>query len=136
MSVTFDQAGVEPPLKQMTIKPVAAVEALRVGGVEAPHSSRQLSHRRFDDQVVMSFEQAVTMKMPRQLARYAIKERQKEPPITIVRENRLSSVTTGGDVKRPVGKVASGSSGHPREGRRHRMSSHQQTLTPHALVVN
>jgi hypothetical protein len=120
----------------MTVKPVAAVEALRVGGVKAPHSSRQLSHRRFDDQVVMSFEQAVAMKMPGQLAHYAIKERQKEAPIAIVRENQLSSVTTGGDVKRPVGKVVSGLSGHLREGRRRLLSSHQPTLTPHALVVN
>gem|GEM_PF-3097993 len=60
ITVSIHDNRFEPATKQLSVKAVGSVEALRIDAVDMPHASREVPFRSMDEQMVMIGHQAIS----------------------------------------------------------------------------
>jgi hypothetical protein len=111
--------------EQMAAALVPAVEAKRVGSVEAVHPAREVFHRRGDDEVVVRGHQAVRVDIPAESLDGVGEERQERAAVEPVAEDRRVVDAERGDVEGAVRQDAAQSARHAANVRRRLPARHR-----------
>jgi len=114
VAVFLHDDRVKAPLEQVSVPPVAAVEALRVGHVEAPHTAAEIGVRGLDDEVIVVVHQTVGVAAPALLLDFAPEQVEKPCPVGVVGEDVLLGVAARGDVGDGARELEAELAGHDR----------------------
>lgn len=91
---------------------VPSIVILGIDTVQLAHAAGEIAVRRFNQKVLMIAHQAISMTQPVVLLADLAKQAKERRPIIVIFVNRLTPVTTRGDVIKRAGKFRSERSGH------------------------
>jgi len=111
-SFLFDQDRFVASLKDMAHPALPSIVLLGIDTVQLAHAAGEIAVRRFNQKVLMIAHQAISMTQPVMLLADFAKQAKERRTIIVIFVNRLTPVTTRGDVIKRAGKFQSERSGH------------------------
>jgi hypothetical protein len=110
--VFFDENRGEPPLKEMPDPMMPTAVGLGIPAVQLAHAQRQISLRRFDEQMIVVVHQTVRVAAPSVPIDDMGEQREPLRPIAVIVHNVLPGIAPTGEVIDGAGELKTKRTGH------------------------